>query len=328
MYLHPIFILKAKLGYGEARGDQDMKRRWLAAIALVLLFMGVRAQNTDSSLFLRFYGLGDDPYKTMYLAENVTNGDSVQLEVLIDFYNKNKEEILSTSDLQQLSEFVAYKKGTAPQRGQKLAELGLALLAGAADGIAIYQEQQEQEKLLEAQKKEQDRLRFEQVNAANKQKAAEFNAMTNRKYTTTSGETSLYPAQGGHKGSSNSNITTSNGDMQRAIQMSNAAYGTQATQGALNQQVQNNYNSSRNGGYGGQVIQAVMANGRAIKIQVRGDRVVAYGTGVQPGGTQNWAPAHGGIFKTTGVGNRLEAEYSYKTSFFMGNSNVTVYFDM
>ena len=299
-----------------------MKSRWLIATILLLNVTGICSQN-NSSLFLKHHGLWKDPYKMDYVRANLVNGDEAEIDSLLNYYDVNKEEILGNMDVIVIDEIVAERKANAVPRSQVLAELGTMALETTVNIVGAVQEQKALEAQQEAIIKEQNRQRLAQNTAINKQKVAEFNAMRNNTYTITSSAV----ASTSQTQNLNSNITTSDGNMQRAIQMSNAAYGNQATANALNQQKQNNYSNSANGGYGGQVIQAVMSNGRAIKIQVRGGKVVAYSTGMQ-GTTQNWAPANGAVLRTAGVGNRLEAEYSYKTSFFMGNSNVTVYFDM
>lgn len=302
-----------------------MKKCWLIATTLLLNAAGICSQNNNSSLFLKHHGLWhDDPYKIEFVRANMTNGNDAEIDSLLDYYDKNKEKILGGMDVMIIDEIVEGRKANAIPRSQVFAELGVMALGTATNILSAVQEQKALEAQQEAIRKEQQMQEFERINAANKQKAAEFEAMRNQKYTTTS-STPLYSSAQTQQ--SNSSMTTSDMNSYMAIQMSNAAYGTQATQEALNQQAQNNYNNSKNGGYGGEVIQAVMSNGRAIKIQVRSGKVVAYSTGVQ-GATQSWAPAHGGIFRTTGGGNSLEIEYSHKTSFYMGNSNVTVYFNL
>ena len=271
----------------------------------------------------------------MYVTGNAKSQDSEEIVKLVDYFKQNRKAILDNADMSVMNELYndPNKKVIAQEMRQRQAawaEVGLALLEGVVEGVAEYQVQEAQRLQLEAAQRkaqlQEEYNRSMEIAMQNRAKqAAQLNAMQNSSYTTTS-STPLYSSANQAQRSS-SNMQTSDINNYMATQMSNNAYGTQATQEAMNQQRQNNYSNSANGGYGGQVIQAVMSNGRAIKIQVRSGRVVAYSTGMQ-GTTQNWASTEGAILRTTGVGNRLEAEYSYKTSFFMGNSNVTVYFDM
>ncbi len=304
-----------------------MKFRWLITVVLFLHFADICSQNNSPGLFLKYHGWSvNDPYFEIFAKENLPEEQmsKEQMMAFIGYYLQNKQSILDKADLDVLYSLYCdpLKKTMSKQ------EFWSMIGQGVVAGVASYQEQEAQRQQMEAQRKAQlqeQHNRNMEIAMQNRAKQAEqLNAMQNSSYTTTS-STPLYSSQQTQK--SNSNMTTSDMNSYMAIQMSNAAYGTQATQEALNQQAQNNYNNSKNGGYGGEVIQAVMSNGKAIKIQVRGDRVVAYSTGVQAR-TQNWAPANGGIFRTTGVGNSLEIEYSHKTSFFIGNSNVTVYFNL
>lgn len=304
-----------------------MKSRWLIAVVLSLHFTGICSQNNSPSLFLKHYGFVDDPYLIMYIAKNITTPDSTEIINLANYFIQNRAEILNHAEMSTLHSLYIDPKRIeiTPEIRQKANEMMASMGQAILSGIADYQEQQARQAQLEAQRKAQLQEQHNRSMEIAMQNRAKQVAQQNSSYTTTS-STPLYSSVN-HTQSNNYKMETSDIDSYMAIQMSNNAYGTQATQEALNQQRQNDYENSQNGGYGGQVIQAVMSNGRAIKIQVRSGKVVAYSTGVQ-GRTQNWAPVTGGIFKTTGVGSSLEVEYSHKTSFYMGNSNVTVYFNL
>ena len=195
------------------------------------------------------------------------------------------------------------------------------LTEAAAAGVAAGQERKAINDQLKAEKEAKWRAEQQASAAQNKQKYAEFQAMTNNKAYSSNyqSNSSSYRTQGSYN-----DMLTSDPNRNMAIQQSVQQYGTNATRNAVNQANAYDAQSRSTGGYGGQIITAVTSNRRAIKIQVRdrkiGGRIVAYSLGGNATGQQQWRNTDGIISKCTS-----NYEYQY-TAYLQGVGNI--YFDM
>lgn len=277
--------------------------------------------NAQESLILKFFGYDDDPLKTEYIRHNLSGltGEAHDNEInfLSNHYVINKKDILNDIDILNHKSYlkkIEAKNNVAKQhQAQRNEALIGAVLEGVVQGVEVIQQQNALRKQEEAAIKAQTQEQLQALTAQNKQKYAAFQAMTNNK------------AYNSNYMSNKSSYNTKNSysvdiEKNRAKQMSNQAYGTTATNSALNQQRASYYQSNLTGGYGGTVISAVTSNRQAIKIQVSnadiGGRVIAYSLGGNYAGQQQWAPADGIISKCTS-----NMEYQY-TSYISGIGNI------
>ena len=264
---------------------------------LSLHLTSVCSQNNNSSLFFKHHGYWDDPYKIHYVLENMTSDNEEELNSLISYYNENRTDLLSKMDLTILEEIVAAMIANKPPRSQVLATLSAAALNVAVQTAATIQEQKALEAQQTALRREQQMVQNQVYAEQRRIQATEFDAVKNGSHI----------AQTESLGSSSSiqsrEMETSDLNSYMATQMSNNVHGVQATQDALRQQAQNNYESTKTGGYGGHIISAVTANRRSVTIQVRdkqvGGRIIAYSLGANTSGKQQWIGTEGVISKCT-----------------------------
>ena len=276
----------------------------------------------STNLILQFYGYKENPYKEAFVSSNFSsNSTQEEIQFLNDYYTKNEKEILAKYDNERFVYYVDMLKG-ANKRSMDAAISGLSLFANAAaQGIATYNQNKAIEKQEEAIRKEQQRAEFAARQAENKQKYAEFQAMTNKKVHSSDYQlnTSSYGTQGSYN-----DMLTSDPNKNMAIQQSVQQYGVSETRNAINQASAYDAQSRSTGGYGGQVITAITSNRQAIKIQVRdrkvGGRIVAYSLGGNATGQQQWRNTDGIISKCTS-----NMEYQY-TAYLQGVGNI--YFDL
>lgn len=276
----------------------------------------------SQNFIYHFHGFKGDPAKIKYI-QSLSVGeidDSLMVEI-DNFYETNKSEICWNEDIKEFEQVLIGFAEKSKIDQEKSAAMMSALTNAVAQGIAESQQRKAIEKQQEAAKKEQQRAQLQAMTAQNKQKYAEFQAMTNRKVHTSDYQQNAhsYTTQGSYN-----DLLTSDPDRNRAVQQSVQQYGANATRNAINQANAYDAQSRSTGGYGGQVITAITSNRQAIKIQVRdrkvGGRIVAYSLGGNATGQQQWRPTDGIISKCTS-----NMEYQY-TAYIQGVGNI--YFDL
>ncbi len=290
-------------------------------MSLLLGASNIFSQKSNNLIF-KFHGFNGDPVKQSFI-QSLSLGeisDSLIIEIN-NYYEENKTEICWNSDIKDFEQLLIRFAEKAKVEEEKSAAMAQAFTNAIAQGLETAQQQKAIKKQEEAARKEQQRAQLQAMIAANKQKSAEFQAMTNRRIHSSDyqSNTSSYNTQGSY-----SDLLTSDPDRNKAIQQSVQQYGVNATRNAVNQANTYNAQSRSTGGYGGQVINAVTSNRQAIKIQVRdrsvGSKIVAYSLGGNATGQQQWQPADGIISKCTS-----NMEYQY-TAYLQGVGNI--YFDL
>ena len=296
-------------------------RKSLHFILFILCISNIYSQES-TNLALLYNGYKDNQYKEIFIANNLPdNSTEEDVQKLSEYYDQNEKEILTQYDFVRHTEFLEkYNKDKEEANNSLLTGVNIALNA-VATGIAEGQKQEAINKQREAEKEAQLHAEQQARVAQNKQKYAEFQAMTNRKVHSSDyqSNSSSYNTQGSYN-----DLLTSDPNRNTAVQQSVQAYGIDATRNAINEAKVYDAQSKATGGYGGQVISAVTSNRQAIKIQVRerkiGGRIVAYSLGGDAIGQQQWKPTDGIISKCTS-----NYEYAY-TAYIQGLGNI--YFDL
>ena len=227
-----------------------------------------------------------------------------------------------------------YNKDKEEANNSLLTGVNIALNA-VATGIAEGQKQEAINKQREAEKKAQLHAEQQARVAQNKQKYAEFQALTNRKVHSSDyqSNSSSYNTQGSYK-----DLLTSDPNWNTQVQMMVQQHGVDKTRELIKQQRANSYqqfvqssqNNSYNQSVGDRIISAVTSNRQQLKIKVRGNSVVAYSNGLDQIGRQNWIEVVPGAgISRTGAGSlystgNLSKEFSYTANV----NGSQIYFDM
>ena len=275
----------------------------------------------------QFYGYDNKPHLKAFILSNLpTNASSEEIKLAEDYYIQNKAEIISAYDkaiyLPTWREYVNVEK----KKSEKFINTISTIIAVAEEVtpqiITNIQQINDIEKQEKAAMETQWRAEQQARAAQNKQKYAEFQAMTNKKVHSSDyqSNTSSYRTQGSYN-----DLLTSDPDWNKQVQMWVQQYGVEKTREMINQQrTQQRQMEATTGGFGGHIISAVTEYRRTIKIQVRdkqiGGRIVAYSLGGDFAGKQQWRPTDTTISKCT---SNLEFQY---TSYIQGVGNI--YFDM
>ena len=287
-----------------------------------ILFIPCVSNMFSQNLIYQFHGIEGDPAKENYI-KSLSLGevdDNLMTEVS-NYYETNKAEICWNADIAEFEQLLLKLAEQAKVDQEKSAAMMSALTNAVAQGIAESQQRKAEEQQQKAAQEAQWRAERQAALAKNKQKYAEFQAMTNRSVNTSNYQstTSRNASQGSYN-----DLLTSDPNRNMAVQQSVQQYGISATRDAINQANAYDAQSRSTGGYGGQVISAVTSNRQAIKIQVRdrkiGGRIVAYSLGGNAIGQQQWRPTDGIISKCTS-----NMEYQY-TAYLQGVGNI--YFDL
>lgn len=307
-------------------------------IPLILFMLCVNNIHSQEStnLILQYYGYKENPYKETFIANNLST-DATQEEVkeIANYYDVNEKEILKKFDYEY---YVSYSEALNKQREKKREAMAVGLnmiMGAAAQGVATYNQQKAIEKQEKAAKVEQQKAELAVQQAKNKQKYAEFQAMTSNKV-----HTSDYQSRSTTtiSQSNYNDLLTSDGAWNKQVQMWVQQYGVEKTREIVKQKRANDYQQSvqtNNNYYQNQsnnenIISAVTSNRQQIKIKVRGSVVVAYSNGVDLIGKQNWVSVipNAGISRI-GAGSlynsgNLSKEFSHTASL----NGMQIYFDM
>lgn len=274
----------------------------------------------SQNLIYQFHGIEGDPAKENYI-KSLSLGevdDNLMIE-LNNYYEANKLEICWNADIAEFEQLLLKLAEQAKVDQEKSAAMMSALTNAVAQGIAESQQRKAEEQQQKAAQEAKWRAELQTAKSNNKQKYAEFQAMTNNRASSSSNYQSRSTSQGSYN-----DLLTSDPDWNKQVQMSVQQYGVEKTREMINQQrSQQRQMEATTGGYGGHIISAVTADRRAIKIQVRdkiaGGKIVAYSLGGDITGKQQW---HGtnGIIQTC----KSTSEFQYTANI----SGMQIYFDM
>ncbi len=212
-------------------------------------------------------------------------------------------------------------------------QMAQILVQSVAAGATTYQAANAEKKQREAALKEQQRAEQAARVAQNKEKYAQFQAMTNRKASSSNYQSNQsYTTQGSYN-----DLLTSDPNWNTQVRMWVQQYGVERTREIVRQKRNNDYQQSiqNNKTYSQsqigteRIISAVTSNRVQVKIKVRGNVIVAYSNGLDQFGRQNWSSVIPNANITrTGVGtlhtNGLGKEFSYTANL----GGVQIFFDM
>ena len=302
---------------------------------LLLLWATNAIAQESNNLILKFWGYNDDPYKINFVNSNLSEGTSNEdIQKIIDFYIQHEEEILSRFDLESHLIYVQKATKETEQKAIQIQNSSNAI-TNAVMGMI---EQNRQEKVLKEQekaiKKEEQWERLQATTAANKQKYAEFQTMTNKKASTSSNS---YQSRSTSQGSYN-DLLTSDPNWNKQVQMWVQQYGVEKTREIVNQKrasdyqqsVQSSHSNSYNQSMSDRIISAATSSRQQLKIKVRGNSVIAYSNGIDQLGRQEWTPVLPGAgISRTGAGSLYSTGDLSKEFSYTANINGTqIYFDM
>lgn len=204
----------------------------------------------------------------------------------------------------------------------------------AAEGIAAGQQRQAVINQRETERKAQQYAEQQARVAQNKQKYADFQAMTNKNAHSSDYQSySTTTSQGNY-----SDLLTSDAAWNTQVQIWVQQYGVEKTREIVSkkratdyqQSVKANHNNSQNQAGKERIIFAVTSSRQQVKIKVRGNLIVAYSIGLDQIGKQDWkAVVPSANISKTGAGtlyndSGLSKEFSYTSNV----GNIQIYFDM
>lgn len=313
-----------------------MKTLRLIGMALIAAYAANDAYSQESvDLIYKYYGYTDYPNKVNFIESNKTSSSEEEIQQLSDYYTQNEKEILYNVDLNLFSQYyevLAVK--VQKQKEQNKAMFG-AILNAAAEGVAVYNQQQAIRKQEAAAKEEQLRAERQAAIAQNKQKHAENEAIKNRKASSTSSP--IYSANTSSQGSYN-DLLTSDAAWNTQVRMWVQQYGVEKTREMVKQRRTNDYqqsirtnnNYSRGQSGAERIISAVTPSRQQIHVKVRNNMVVAFSNGLDKVGRQNWVPVvPNASISRTGAGSLYDSGNLSKEFSYTANVNGTqIYFSM
>lgn len=304
-------------------------------ILLILCVNNIHSQESIN-LILQYYGYKDNPYKEVFIANNLsTDATQEEIENISNYYDSNEKEILAKYDYECHAFYLKALEKVREKNRANMAVGANVVMEAVAQGVSTYNQQKAIEEQQKAEKEAQWHSEQQVRVAQNKQKYAEFQAMTNNKvhtsnYQSRSTTTTLQ--------SNYNDLLTSDASWNTQVQMWVQQYGVEKTREIVKQKrandyqqsVQTNNNYSQNQQSNERIISAVTSNRQQINIKVRGDVIIAYSNGVDQIGKQSWVSVlpNVGISKT-GAGSlynsgNLSKEFSYTASL----NGTQIYFNM
>lgn len=312
-----------------------MKRIRLLSILLILCVANVCSQESEN-LILQFYGYNDNPYKVAFITNNLpadANQDDIQK--LNDYYNLNEKEILAKYDQESYAYYLESLIKTRDKNRQNMA-IGLNVVTGAvAEGVAAgkqrkaERDQQKAERDAQLQAEQQARV------AQNKQKYADFQAMTSKSVHSSNYQTNTtsYNTPGNYN-----DLLTSDGAWNTQVQMWVQQYGVEKTREIVKQKRANNYQQSaqssqsytNNQSGNERIISAVTPNRQQIKIKVKNNTIEAYSNSLDQINRQNWILVIPNAYiSKTGSGSLYDSgDFSKEFSRTANLNGTQIYFNM
>ena len=311
-------------------------------LLLIVLFMQCvgNIYSQDVSFIQQFYGYSSNPYLDDFIKYNLPeNASQEDLNIIVNYYTQNKRTIITSFDKEVLLPIWRGQRDVEKKKAEKFVNAVSTIVQVAVETtpqiIANIEQQKAIEKQEEAIRKEEQRAQLQAMMAQNKQKYAEFQAMSNTKVYSSDSQsnTSSYTTQGSYN-----DLLTSDPNWNKQVQMMVQQYGVEKTREIVKQKQANDYrqsiqssnSSSYNQSVSEKTISAVTSNRQQIKIKVRGNSVIAYSNGLDQVGKQNWiSVVPGAGISRTGAGSlystgNLNKEFSYTA-----NVNGTqIYFDL
>ena len=318
-----------------------MRQFRLISVVLAIIFASISYAQTNENLILQYWGGKDDPYKQTFLDLCKTSNDrNYNEEVYSKYYAENRNDILRKIDENAFIDVIndgGYVEKVI-KKAEKYAMIFEAIpvvLEAGMQGYTQAKALQAQEKAIEAERQAQLRAEQQVRSAQNKQKYADFQTMTNRKVYSSDNRSvnSDFIGQGSYN-----DLLTSDPNWNAQVQMWVQQYGVEKTREIVKQQRSNDYQQSiqvsniysQNQTGGERVVFAVTSSRQQIKIKIRGNSIVAYSTGVNQLGKQEWISVLPSVgFSKTGPGTLYDSGSLSKEFSYAANLNgLQIYFDM